>query len=175
MQGKTMALRIVSVVLVVICMGVIFMFSAEDAAKSDSTSKGTIIALAGVIKKDFNKMSQQQRDEFVADLNGAVRTSAHFSVYCLLGLLVANALYAFSFRRWRLAAFSVGISLLYAISDEIHQYFVPGRACELIDVTVDTMGAVLGTAIFICAAAVAVRISDKKKGKEKNDTEINAG
>ena len=51
MQGKTIALRIVSVVLVVICMGAIFMFSAEDAAKSDSTSKGTIIALAGVIKK----------------------------------------------------------------------------------------------------------------------------
>ena len=89
MQGKTIALRIVSVVLVVICMGAIFMFSAEDAAKSDSTSKGTIIALAGVIKKDFNKMSQQQRDEYVADLNGAVRTAAHFSVYCLLGLLVA--------------------------------------------------------------------------------------
>ena len=95
MQGKTIALRIVSVVLVVICMGAIFMFSAEDAAKSDSTSKGTIIAIAGVIKKDFNKMSQQQRDEFVADLNGAVRTAAHFSVYCLLGLLAANALYAF--------------------------------------------------------------------------------
>ena len=53
MQGKTIALRIVSVVLVVICMGAIFMFSAEDAAKSDSTSKGTIIALAGVIKKRF--------------------------------------------------------------------------------------------------------------------------
>lgn len=175
MQGKTIALRIVSVVLVVICMGAIFMFSAEDAAESDSTSKGTITVIAGMIKKDFNKMSQQQKDEFVAGLNGIARTAAHFSIYCLLGLLTANALYAFSLRRWRLAVFSVGISLLYAISDEIHQYFVPGRACELIDVTVDTMGAVLGTAIFMCIAAIAVRISKKKKGKEKHDTENNVG
>lgn len=32
------------------------------------------------------------------------------------------------------------ICFLYAVSDEIHQYFVPGRACRIFDVTIDTLG-----------------------------------
>lgn len=36
------------------------------------------------------------------------------------------------------------ICLAYAVSDEIHQYFVPGRSCELRDVFIDFSGSVLG-------------------------------
>ena len=36
----------------------------------------------------------------------------------------------------------------YAITDEIHQYFVPGRSCQLLDMIIDTTGVVTG--IIIC-------------------------
>jgi VanZ family protein len=38
-----------------------------------------------------------------------------------------------------ITAFS--ISLGYAVFDEIHQYFIPGRACEIGDILVDAAGA----------------------------------
>ena len=34
--------------------------------------------------------------------------------------------------------------IIYAISDEIHQSFVPGRGPQLLDVIIDTSGASIG-------------------------------
>jgi VanZ family protein len=51
----------------------------------------------------------------------------------------------------------VGIALLYCIlygaTDEIHQYFVPNRSCDIFDLLADAVGAMLG-ALFI---AVTIR------------------
>jgi len=43
----------------------------------------------------------------------------------------------------------IGISLLYALSDEWHQAFVPGRTPRLLDWLVDGSGVILGLAAFI--------------------------
>lgn len=37
---------------------------------------------------------------------------------------------------------------LYACSDELHQYFVPGRSCKFFDVCVDSTGAFFGALLF---------------------------
>lgn len=37
---------------------------------------------------------------------------------------------------------------LYACSDELHQYFVPGRSCRFFDVCVDSAGAFCGALLF---------------------------
>lgn len=37
---------------------------------------------------------------------------------------------------------------LYACSDEVHQYFVPGRSCRFFDVCVDSAGALCGALLF---------------------------
>ncbi|MCA9485482.1 MAG: VanZ family protein [Nanoarchaeota archaeon] len=36
--------------------------------------------------------------------------------------------------------FALLIGILYSLSDELHQFLVPGRACSLGDVFVDTLG-----------------------------------
>lgn len=41
------------------------------------------------------------------------------------------------------------ICTLYAGTDEFHQYFVPGRACSLRDVCIDSAGAILGVLIML--------------------------
>jgi VanZ family protein len=49
-----------------------------------------------------------------------------------------------SFTNWQYACLlGVIIAVGYGISDEIHQYFVPGRHCSLYDVFSDTAGALL--------------------------------
>ena len=36
------------------------------------------------------------------------------------------------------------LAVAYAISDEIHQFFVPGRSCQIKDVLIDSCGAAVG-------------------------------
>ncbi|MBT8452758.1 MAG: VanZ family protein [Deltaproteobacteria bacterium] len=70
----------------------------------------------------------------------------HFVEYAVLGWLCASAS-----RRswplapaWRTAAFAVFVSLLWGLSDEIHQALVPGRSAELNDLVADLLGSVAG-------------------------------
>ena len=51
------------------------------------------------------------------------------------------------------------------MSDEIHQYFVPGRACRLFDVGVDVFGALTGT--LVLALIILVVNSAALREKEK--------
>jgi len=38
---------------------------------------------------------------------------------------------------------------MYALFDEIHQMFVPGRAFQLFDLSLDAVGIILGLGIFL--------------------------
>ena len=56
----------------------------------------------------------------------------------------------FAPKTWRqrgLAVFLAALALgsLYGLIDEVHQYFVPGRACDFWDWVADTLGALLGS------------------------------
>ncbi len=53
-------------------------------------------------------------------------------------------------------ALSVIFSVLYAISDEIHQYFVPGRFMTASDIFTDTLGVAAATIIYL------ILISEKR-------------
>jgi VanZ family protein len=44
---------------------------------------------------------------------------------------------------WRQIGPSVLIASLYGASDELHQYFVPGRSAEVADWVADTLGALV--------------------------------
>lgn len=70
----------------------------------------------------------------------------HFVEYGVLGWLSAAA----SARTWptaaiwRTASFAIFVSVLWGLSDEIHQAFVPGRSSELGDVAADLFGSIVG-------------------------------
>lgn len=141
-------------------MVLIFFFSSENATKSDSTSQGvTMQVLSGF--SSFRELPEEKKTEIVQNVQFSVRKTAHFSIYALLGLLMR-----FSFQfipvKGKKALWSYPACVLYAASDEIHQYFVPGRSCELRDVGIDSLGALLGTAI---AAAICLCIIKHKKKK----------
>lgn len=48
---------------------------------------------------------------------------------------------------WRSGALAVGASVLYGLSDEFHQMFVPGRTAAWDDVAADFYGALIGAAL----------------------------
>jgi VanZ family protein len=62
----------------------------------------------------------------------------HAGAYGVLGALLSLALGATT---GRAASLAVVIASLYGVSDELHQYFVPGRSCDVFDWMADTGGA----------------------------------
>jgi VanZ family protein len=73
-----------------------------------------------------------------------LRKLAHAAEFAVLGALLQRAV-----GRPGLA-FALGVS--YAISDEIHQSFVPGRLGSPLDVAIDAAGVAVGVALWHRAA-----------------------
>lgn len=110
----------------------IFILSAQDGQESSSTS--------GFFSEFIEAIFGQPANESI------IRTLAHFCEFAGLGFLVCNFIFAL---KDKLQPFlSVLLSCAYALSDEIHQYFVPDRSCQLTDFAVDSAGIVLGVAVF---------------------------
>jgi hypothetical protein len=131
------------------CAGCIFWLSSKDGNQSQNMSD----SVRGILMKLFGPLL----NSFI------VRKFAHFFEYAALGFLIGCAL--FLSRRRFSPITAVICSALYSVSDEIHQYFVPGRACRIFDVGVDTLGALTGTLflafIILIVSSIAIRRKEK--------------
>ncbi len=72
---------------------------------------------------------------------------AHMVEYAILGALTVLALRAYrpNSRRFVIPAAAFTFAILYGMSDEFHQSFVPNRDANWLDVGFDALGAALGT------------------------------
>ncbi|TJX12543.1 VanZ family protein [Tissierella creatinini] len=122
-------------ILVVLWMVFIFYQSHKPAPESNKLSKG----ITEIIVETVEKVTPDVEIE-VNKYHHTIRKNAHFLSYLLLGILVANGL--------RNSGVNIGLAViicvLYAISDEIHQLYVPGRSGEVKDVIIDSAGALVG-------------------------------
>lgn len=66
----------------------------------------------------------------------------HFAAYGVMAALAWRCFRHHVEEIGRLTIFCVGFCLLYGLSDELHQYFVPGRNSSLYDVAADLFGAI---------------------------------
>lgn len=127
----------VSIVLVLIWMIVIFTFSNKPAQVSTQESDNIV----NIVYRIF-KIDTKYNDLIIK----AVRKSAHFIEYMILGILVLNMLHYYNIKD--IILLSILICMLYACSDEIHQLFIMGRSGELIDSLLDTSGSMLGIYLY---------------------------
>ena len=58
---------------------------------------------------------------------------------------------------------TIGIGILYAMSDEFHQSFSPGRSPKVTDVYIDTLGVIVGALLVIFIRMVYQKIKYCKK------------
>ena len=75
-----------------------------------------------------------------------IRKVAHFTIYLVLGFVSYLALPRQCPLRKKMALV-ISLCFIYAITDEFHQSFVPGRAPEVRDVLIDTLGSSVGMSI----------------------------
>ena len=127
---------------VVFWMAIIFKLSAQPGEQSNllSTKVTTIIvSLAKLFRPDVNVLS----------LNYFIRKCAHFHAYLVLGIIVLFAMRWIGVTGKQGIGFTLLLCISYAITDELHQTFVPGRTPKLLDVLIDSSGASIGIGIYV--------------------------
>ena len=83
-----------------------------------------------------------------------LRKMAHITEYFILTFLLYGAFKgSFNMNAACFFIYPDSLSFLYALSDEFHQSFVPGRSAALRDVLIDTIG-ILGFYIVIKISAI---------------------
>ena len=153
------ATYIIAAFLVLSMLCIIFRFSAADATHSSALSEGVCVRIIREIAAFFPEViTKEQVTRFAEIIEYPVRKCAHFSEYAVLSITVNLYLWiCYHIERffvkekvsmwnflWRAEAFCA----IYACSDELHQYFVPGRSCKFFDVCVDSTGAFFGALFF---------------------------
>ena len=164
-----MARKIVFVILLILCVlwaSFIFSNSLKDATASDSQS-------AGVTEK-VNEVAQAVGiDREIT--HSEVRSMAHFSEFAILALLVSATVSVGIYPYFKekllysmlILSASLPLCLILAIIDELLQKLSEGRASQLTDVVLDTLGALCGALLFAVAYIVFYSIKEKFKEKQK--------
>lgn len=119
----------INLILVFIWMTLIFVMSSFNSTESGNQSNFIVNIISNIL--NINNIEL---------LSLIIRKLAHFTEYFILGILVYNLVD----RNNKKAYNAIIICILYAISDEIHQIFVPGRSCQLLDMTIDSTGSITG-------------------------------
>jgi VanZ family protein len=108
-----------------------------------------VLLYAGVV----SALSQMSQPPIPPALQFSLGTlTLHAVEFGGFAFLLFRAL-AGSYPRWsagRLLLVTVAVAAGFAVADEVHQYFVPGRHCEAADALADTVGAAI--AAFLQAA-----------------------
>ena len=141
----------------------IFWFSAQQGPESQMMSDGVTLQVAPIVRPDFVSMPAPARASFLETLSVVVRKCAHFLEYALLGFNLSCL-----FRLWReswppVAAHGVAwlIATLYAATDEAHQLAVSQRSGALLDVLIDSGGALTGALVAALCLLLIERLSAK--------------
>lgn len=140
-------IKVISCIATVAMMALIFFFSSQTASVSSQTSSGITRMIAEFITKLIKGADVEAVYQM---LHTIVRKAAHFALFCLLAISVANTIFQlYGIERLKLLAYSLCFCLLYAITDEVHQIFVPGRAAMIMDILIDIFGSLCGSGLFV--------------------------
>jgi VanZ family protein len=101
-----------------------------------------VLVWAGVI---FALSSVPNLGTGLGEWDLVLRKLAHTAEYAILGALLVRA----TGRSW----LALGLGVLYAASDELHQTFVRGRHGSPVDVAIDAVGVACGIVLWNAARA----------------------
>ncbi|MBA31335.1 MAG: hypothetical protein CL748_02245 [Chloroflexi bacterium] len=88
---------------------------------------------------------------------------AHFILYFILGFFFINFLKFYVKNTILKLIYYFLVIFLYSIFDEIHQYYVPGRYFEIIDIFVNITGGIAMFIMFISTSRFFNIINNRKQ------------
>lgn len=140
LKNKKIAVALSLIPLILVC-AVIFIFSAQKGDVSSSESGPIADTITGTL---FDEMNDSGNVRMIVEI--AIRKLAHLSEFAALGFF--SFLHFMIYVRKKPWLFAWIFSILYAVSDEIHQMFIPDRAPRVYDVAIDSIGALIGIAVL---------------------------
>lgn len=140
--------RVLFLILLAIAFYVIYNFSAQNGEISGSLSLKVTEFIVKIVSKVKN-MDEVVKLHYIEKLHPIIRKLAHFSVYTVVGFSIMGFMCTFDIKNIIKVIISFSVGVTYAISDEIHQYFIPGRSARVFDVCIDSLGVLTGIFILI--------------------------
>ena len=152
----------ISMFTVFVWMIVIFSFSAQPAKVSSQTSLTVGRRICSIFVSGYEDKSEAEQIALAEKIEYPIRKTAHATEYAILGILILNAMIVFmqeyeNIGRKMIQAFAGAV--FYAMTDEFHQLFVPGRSGQITDIMIDGGGAACGIVLFY----IVYRIRSKKR------------
>lgn len=144
-------------------MVIIFCFSAQPAPESAEVSMTVSYRVVSAVDRAFSlDMDEGERIAWAERIDYPVRKAAHMTEYAILCILAFACVSGYA--GGTLAGVApFAIASIYAVTDEIHQSYVPGRACLFSDVFVDMAGASIGLLVVWAALRVARAIRGRAR------------
>lgn len=140
--------RVLFLIMLFIAFYVIFNFSAQNGEVSGTFSRKITEYIVDFVSK-IKTMDNSRKIYYIEKLHPIIRKLAHFSIYTVVGFSIMGFMCTFDIKNIIkfITSFCIGAS--YAVFDEIHQYFIPGRSAQILDVCIDTLGVLTGIFILI--------------------------
>ena len=121
-------IRITTIILLCITCIFVFYFSHQPGNISRKTSGKVINYIINLYTKT-KQLTDVQKETLHDKMQTIIRKLAHFSVYTLIGFLTMIFLSTYKFSLLKTTTITTLTGLLYAISDEYHQSFIPRQKC----------------------------------------------
>ena len=160
MNIKINILRAILVILLVGIFYIIFGFSNQNGEQSGSISRKITVNITKNIKS-IQELEETKKEEMLGKIEHIIRKLAHFSLYTIVGILTMSLMSTYNIKKSNRICLSFAIGLLYAVSDEIHQSFIPGRGPAVGDVLIDSCGVIAGIVIVITLIKIYKKMLEK--------------
>ena len=157
---KINILRIILIMLLLSTFYIIFGFSSQNGEQSGRISQRITEAILEKSNK-YNNLEEAEKEIILHKVEFIIRKMAHFSIYTVVGLLLMALLSTYKIKnKWGFVV-TIIIGILYAMSDEFHQSFSPGRTPKITDVCIDTLGVTLGAVLVIFIKIIYKKMKTK--------------
>lgn len=143
-------------------MAIIFIMSNQSAKDSYKVT-GTVVSV--ISKEPISQSDWDARSVVVT----VMRKLAHITLFSLLGFFASNYFICTEKYASIKKAFVITfvLCILYAISDEFHQMFIPGRGASPMDILWDLIGSIIGILVSFLIIWAAKKCKDRYAQKRK--------
>ena len=131
-------IRVISLIFVMGIAVTILLFSSQNGDKSGVSSGQFTEIILDVMGEE------EAAEERMLEIGFLIRKLAHFSEYFALATSIYIFVWTYGISLAETTLLSVLCATAYAATDELHQYFVPGRNASALDILLDSMGSVAG-------------------------------
>ena len=137
-KQKKQKKKLISWILLLAWMAFIF-YMSQQIGQVSSGQSGKIVLLLSKIGIEISK-------DNISNITFIIRKSAHFTEYFILYILLFNVIKHYIHTK-KIIFYSIMGVIIYAVSDELHQYFVPERSSTIKDVFIDSCGGIVASIV----------------------------